>query len=54
LLGLIQRHPATAGQLAQEFNVPVEQISLSLETLEASGALHKEERGGAVYYCCRG
>ncbi len=50
LQGLIQRHPATAFQLAQDYNVPLDPIFRSLETLVAGGTLCAEERDGETYY----
>jgi wyosine [tRNA(Phe)-imidazoG37] synthetase (radical SAM superfamily) len=53
LLGLIQRHPATAEQLAGDFNVPFDSISQALEIMVADGRLSREERAGERYYFCR-
>ncbi len=50
LLGLIQRHPATAIQLARDFNVQVESTVQSLEGLVSEGQLFSEERDGETYY----
>ena len=46
LLGLIQRHPATVAQLAQDYNAPVEQLFRILEKMVAEGRLRTEERDG--------
>jgi wyosine [tRNA(Phe)-imidazoG37] synthetase (radical SAM superfamily) len=50
LLGLIQRHPATAGQLARDFNAPVEAISKSLNAMVAAGKISAEVRDGETYF----
>lgn len=50
LLGLIQRHPATAEQLAHDFNTPIESISKTLDTMAADGVLLTENRDGETYY----
>jgi wyosine [tRNA(Phe)-imidazoG37] synthetase (radical SAM superfamily) len=50
LLGLIQRHPATAKQLAHDFNAPIEAISQSLEAMVAEGKLSAEVRDGETYF----
>lgn len=50
LLGLIQRHPATVAQLAQDHNAPVEQLFRILEKMVAEGRLRTEERDGERYY----
>jgi wyosine [tRNA(Phe)-imidazoG37] synthetase (radical SAM superfamily) len=54
LLGLIQRHPATASQLAQEYSAPLEQVVETLERLVKAGKLNAEKRDGETYYFCRG
>lgn len=51
LLGLIKRHPATAEQLALDFNVPGESISKILDTLVSENKLSAERRDGETYYC---
>jgi len=50
LLGLIQRHPATAEQLARDFNTPVEAVSRILDTMVAENRLSAEKRDGETYY----
>ncbi len=50
LLGLIQRHPATATQLAQDYNAPLGSIAQTLETLVAEGVLCAEKRDSDTYY----
>ena len=50
LLGLIQRHPATAGQLARDFNASIEAISKSLNAMVAEGKISAEVRDGETYY----
>lgn len=50
LFGLIQRHPATAAQLAADFSAPVDRIFQSLEKLVGDGALRAENRDGETYY----
>ncbi len=50
LLGLIQRHPATAGQLAKDYNAPLDSILKTLDALVADGRLCAEERDGETYY----
>jgi wyosine [tRNA(Phe)-imidazoG37] synthetase (radical SAM superfamily) len=50
LLGLIQRHPATALQLAEDFNRPVDEIIPLLDGLVDTGDLLKEDRDGSTYY----
>lgn len=50
LLGLIQRHPATAGQLARDFNVPAEALSKTLDAMVAENRLSAETRSGETYY----
>ena len=50
LLGLIQRHPATAEQLARDFNVPIESIFKILDTMVAENKLSAEKRDGETYY----
>ncbi len=54
LLGLIQRHPATALQLAEDFNIPIDEIIPVLDGLVATGNLESEDRDGAAYYHFRG
>ena len=53
LLGLIKRHPATADQLAQEFNLSPAKLAPMLEQMVSNGALRMEERESAPYYFCR-
>jgi len=53
LLSLIQRHPATAEQLARDFNAPQESVFQTLETLVAADKLSAEERAGERYYFTR-
>ncbi len=50
LLGLIRRHPATAAQLAKEYNVPQESIVQTLGKMVAQKQLVEEERNGETYY----
>jgi wyosine [tRNA(Phe)-imidazoG37] synthetase (radical SAM superfamily) len=50
LLGLIMRHPATCGQLAQEFNLSEDQMLQTLSRLVEAGRLHQGERADGVYY----
>ena len=50
LLGLIQRHPATAGQLAKDYNAPLDSILKTLDALVAEGRLCAEERDHDTYY----
>jgi len=53
LLGLIQRHPATGEQIAQDFNLAIEHVAEVLEALVMAGDLLKEDRDGSFYYYCR-
>ncbi len=53
LLGLIQRHPATSGQLAAEFNVPEDEVYKNLRQMVAAGLVVVEKTGSETYYCCR-
>ncbi len=50
LVGLIQRHPATAEQLARDFNVSSDSIVQTLEGLVGAGQLSAELREGETYY----
>ena len=50
LLGLIQRHPATAAQLAKDYNAPLDSILKTLDALVAEESLCTEERDGETYY----
>ena len=50
LRGLIQRHPSTAVQLAEDFNVPVGEVIPLLDGLVDAGDLFNEERDGTNYY----
>ena len=50
LLSLIRRHPATAAQLAQDYNAPLDSISQTLEMLVAGKGLGVEDRDGEIYY----
>jgi wyosine [tRNA(Phe)-imidazoG37] synthetase (radical SAM superfamily) len=54
LLGLIKRHPATAGQLARDFNMPLDRVSLALANMVAEEMLLTEDRDGETYYFHRG
>ncbi|MFA6173557.1 MAG: radical SAM protein [Kiritimatiellales bacterium] len=49
LIGLIRRHPATAGQLAENFGVEAAAIIPLLD----DPRLQTEVRGGETYYTCR-
>jgi wyosine [tRNA(Phe)-imidazoG37] synthetase (radical SAM superfamily) len=53
LLGVIQRHPATAEQLAGEFSLSVEVIKSRLSALIEAKQLLTEERDGETYYVHR-
>ena len=53
LLGLIKRHPATCEQLADEFNLPEQEIFKTLKQLVSNGMLAPQKRGAETYYCCR-
>jgi wyosine [tRNA(Phe)-imidazoG37] synthetase (radical SAM superfamily) len=53
LLQLIQRHPATAGQLAQDFGVDLSSVEPLLSELVATEALRVEDRGGERYFFAR-
>lgn len=53
LLGLIQRHPATCGQLADEFNLPEDKMYKTLKAMAEAGLLREDARGTEVYYCHR-
>ncbi len=50
LISLIQRHPATAPQLAKDYNVPPDSIFQTLETLVKKGTLYAEKLDGETYY----
>lgn len=50
LVGLIHRHPATAEQLALDFNKPLEWVLEQLNPLVADGTLLEKEQSGASYY----
>jgi len=50
LLALIRRHPATAVQLAKEYNAPLESIFQTLEKMVAQKQLGEAERNGETYY----
>jgi len=50
LRGLLQRHPATAAQLAQDYNAPLDPILNTLEKMVAKGELCAEERASETYY----
>jgi len=50
LLGLIQRHPATAAQLAADFDAPVDQVCEVLKELVSAGVLRVGDRNGETYY----
>jgi wyosine [tRNA(Phe)-imidazoG37] synthetase (radical SAM superfamily) len=53
LLGLIKRHPATCRQLADEFNLPEDQMLKTLSEMVARDLLLSEARGSETYYFCR-
>jgi wyosine [tRNA(Phe)-imidazoG37] synthetase (radical SAM superfamily) len=53
LLGLIQRHPATAEQMARDFNVPAETIVQLVTPLVNDDKLRIENRDGEIYYFSR-
>lgn len=53
LLGLIQRHPATATQLAVQFNVSTDAIVALLQPSLSDGTLHAEQRDGDRYFFYR-
>jgi wyosine [tRNA(Phe)-imidazoG37] synthetase (radical SAM superfamily) len=50
LLGLIQRHPATAQQLAKDFQTSEDDVVSILDGLVAGGELLVEARDGSRYY----
>lgn len=50
LLGLIQRHPATAAQLAQDYDAAFDPVSQTLEKMVEQGLLDAEVRDGERYY----
>ena len=50
VLGLISRHPATCGQLAEEYNMPEDLMLETLAELMESGLLLSEKREGETYY----
>ncbi len=50
LLGLLRRHPATAAQLAQDYNAPLDSVFQTLEKLVDEGRLDVEDRDGKPYY----
>jgi len=50
LLALIRRHPATAIQLAREYNAPLESVFQTLEKMVAQKQVAEEERSGETYY----
>lgn len=50
LRGLIQRHPATAEQLAHDFSLPLETIVEPLMNMVDSGTLCVEARDGERYF----
>jgi wyosine [tRNA(Phe)-imidazoG37] synthetase (radical SAM superfamily) len=53
LLGLIRRHPATCGQLAEEFNLPEDQMYKTLKQMVSAGLLLEEKTGPETYYFYR-
>lgn len=53
LLGLIRRHPATCEQLADDFNLPEDEVYKTLKQMVAAGLLTTEKTGPETYYCCR-
>jgi len=53
LVGLIKRHPATCTQLADEFNLPQNQMLETLKSMLGEGKLLTEQRAGETYYFCR-
>ncbi|VGO21708.1 radical SAM protein [Pontiella sulfatireligans] len=50
LAALIKRHPATCGQLADEFNMPPEKIFKTLKSMVSAGLLKVDRRGDETYY----
>ncbi|MDH3981654.1 MAG: radical SAM protein, partial [Kiritimatiellaceae bacterium] len=50
LLGLIKRHPASCGQLANDFNIPENKMLNALNRMIGSGLLRAENRAGETYY----
>jgi wyosine [tRNA(Phe)-imidazoG37] synthetase (radical SAM superfamily) len=50
VLGLISRHPATCGQLAEEYNLPEDLMLKTLAEMMKSGLLLSEKREGETYY----
>ena len=50
LLGLIKRHPATCGQLAEEFNLSEEKMFKTLKGMVAAGLLLEDKSGEEAYY----
>jgi len=50
LLGLIRRHPATAAELAEDYNAPLDSIFQTLEKMVDEKRLGVEERDGKTYY----
>jgi wyosine [tRNA(Phe)-imidazoG37] synthetase (radical SAM superfamily) len=50
VLSLIQRHPATAAQLALDYNIPESDVLEILDGMVAAGSLECEERDAAFYY----
>lgn len=53
LLGLIKRHPATCGQLADQFNLSEERMFNALSHMVQAGLLLSESRGTETYYLHR-
>jgi wyosine [tRNA(Phe)-imidazoG37] synthetase (radical SAM superfamily) len=54
LLGLIKRHPATCGQLADEFNLPEDRMRRMLDQMVENDLLKVDRRGDDTYYFLRG
>lgn len=50
LLNLIKRHPASSDQLADEFNVPKDEMYRMLKQMVAAGLLREEKRDGQRYF----
>ncbi len=50
LMGLIKRHPATCEQLANEYNLPSEQMFKTLRQMVSAGLLREEKGGDETYY----
>lgn len=50
LLDVLVRHPATCGQLAEEFNVPADLLFKTLKHMEMAGMILSETRAGDTYF----